>query len=107
MAQINIRTVLNPRDRRRFITFAWQIYRHDPLWVPPLVPDRMKLLNPAKSRFFTHGTAEFFIAYKDGKPAGTIMAAEDQSSNRMRKLNDCMIGFFECVDDQQVANTLV
>ncbi len=106
MAQIAIRSVKSITDRRRFITFAWQIYRHDPLWVPPLVPDRMKLLNPAKSRFFTHGTAEFFIAYKDGKPAGTIMAAEDQSSNRMRNLNDCMIGFFECVDDQQVANVL-
>lgn len=93
-------------DRRRFITFAWQVYKHDPLWVPPLVPERMKLLNPKTSQFLTHARADFFIAYKNGWPAGTIMAANDVSSNRLRKIKECMIGFFECIDDQTVANAL-
>jgi hypothetical protein len=93
-------------DRRRFITFAWRVYKHDPLWVPPLVPERMKMLNPKTSQFLTHSRADFFIAYKNGQPAGTIMAANDVSSNRLRKIKECMIGFFECIDDQAVANAL-
>ena len=103
---IEISRVKNWTDRRRFITFAWWIYKNDPLWVPPLVPERMKLLNPKTSQFLTHSRADFFIAYKNGRPAGTIMAANDVSSNRLRKVKECMIGFFECVDDQAVANAL-
>ena len=28
--------VTTASDRKQFATFPWQIYRHDPLWVPPL-----------------------------------------------------------------------
>jgi len=103
---ITIRKVSNALQRRRFVTFPWQIYKKDPLWVPPLVPDRMKQLNPQKGTFYAHGEADFFLAYKDRKLAGTIMAAVDHSSNKSRKLNDGMFGFFECIDDQAVAYQL-
>jgi GNAT superfamily N-acetyltransferase len=93
-------------QRRRFATFPWHIYQHDPLWVPPLLPERMKQLNPDKGSFFSHGEAEFFIAFRDGRLAGTIMAAVDHSSNKMRGLNDGMFGFFESLNDQQVADKL-
>jgi len=106
MSQIVIKQVKNWFQRRRYATFPWQIYKDDPLWVPPLIPDRMRQLNPRKGTFYTHGEADFFIAYKDGKPAGTIMAAVDHSSNTSRKLNDGMFGFFECIDDQAVADEL-
>jgi len=106
MPGIEIYRVKNWWQRRQFITFAWRVYRHDPLWVPPLVPERMKQLNPKKSLFFKHSSAEFFMAYKNGRPAGTIMAADDVSSNRLRQIKECMIGFFECINDQEVANAL-
>ena len=106
MSQIIIKQVKNWIQRRRYATFPWQIYKDDPLWVPPLIPDRMKQLNPRKGSFYNHGEADFFIAYKDGKPAGTIMAAVDHSSNTSRKLSDGMFGFFECIDDQDVADKL-
>ncbi|MCJ7694868.1 MAG: hypothetical protein MUO40_05515, partial [Anaerolineaceae bacterium] len=106
MSKIEIRKVDTKSDRRKFVTFAWQIYKDDPLWVPPLVPDRMKMIDPGQGKFFAHSEADFFIAYKDGKPAGTIMVADDKSSNKMRSLTDCMFGFFECIDDQAVANAL-
>ena len=70
------------------------------------IPERMKQLNPKKGTFFNHGEAEFFMAYKDGKLAGTIMAAVDHSSNELRNLQDGMFGFFECINDQAVADQL-
>jgi GNAT superfamily N-acetyltransferase len=106
MTNVTIQQVDNHQQRRRFATFPWQVYRHDPLWVPPLIPERMKQLDPQKGTFFKHGEADFFLAYRDGKPAGTIMAAEDRSSNQIRGLNDCMFGFFECINDPSVANKL-
>ncbi len=106
MSKIQLRKVNNTFQRRRFATFPWQIYKHDPLWVPPLVTDRMKQLNPLQGSFFNHGEADFFMAYKDGTLAGTIMAAVDHSSNQSRNLKDGMFGFFECIDDQGVADAL-
>ena len=106
MNSVTIKQVQTQRQRRQFATFPWQIYRHDPLWVPPLIPERMKQLNPQKGTFYHHGVADFFLAYKDGKLAGTIMAAEDRSSNQSRGLSDGMFGFFECINDPEVANKL-
>ena len=106
MNEIKIKTVENFIDRWRFATFPWQIYKDDPMWVPPLLPQRMKQLNPQKGTFYNHGEADFFLAFKDGELAGTIMAAVDHSSNQSRGLNDGMFGFFECLDDQKVADRL-
>lgn len=106
MTDITIIKVENHHQRRLFATFPWQIYRGDPLWVPPLIPERIKQLNPEKGSFYNHGEADFFLAYKDGNLAGTIMAAEDRSSNQSRGLNDCMFGFFECVNEPAVAYNL-
>ncbi|MFW5713448.1 MAG: GNAT family N-acetyltransferase [Brevefilum sp.] len=106
MPKITLKRVQNHLQRRKFATFPWKIYKDDPLWVPPLLPERMKQLNPKKGNFFSHGEADFFMAYRDGRLAGTIMAAVDHSSNQLRGLNDGMFGFFECINDQEVANYL-
>jgi len=106
MSNIEIQPVQTAAQRRRFVTFPWQIYQHDPLWVPPLVPERLKSIDPAQGVFFKRGIAEFFIAVKDGRPAGTICCADDKETNTARGTKDCMIGFFECIDDQDVAQAL-
>ena len=106
MNNIIIKQVKSQYQRRKYATFPWKIYKNDPLWVPPLIPERMKQLNPQKGTFYNHGEAEFFMAYKDGKLAGTIMAAVDHSSNELRNLQDGMFGFFECINDQAVADQL-
>jgi len=103
---IDIQPVRNARQKRTFLTFPWRIYRHDPLWVPPLLPERAKAIDPHKGVFFQRGEAEFFIAWRDGKPVGTICASEDRVTNQQRKRRDCMFGFFECIDDYQVAEAM-
>lgn len=106
MTQIYTHKVESKFQRRRFATFPWQIYRGDPLWVPPLLPERMKQLNPRKGTFYSHGEADYFLVYRDSKLSGTIMAAADHTSNTYRGLQDGMFGFFECIDDQAVADEL-
>ncbi len=103
MSAIEIIQVESTSQRQRFATFPWHIYRHDPLWVPPLLGERLKFIDPEQGVFFKRGLAEFFIALKDGRPAGTICCADDRETNAARGLKDCMVGFFECVQDQEVA----
>jgi GNAT superfamily N-acetyltransferase len=106
MSAIQVLPITNARQRRLFLTFPWKIYRNDPLWVPPLLPERRKTIDPARGTFFQRGKAEFFIAWRAGKPVGTICTADDQAVNSQRGLHDCMIGFFECIADYSVAEAL-
>ena len=103
---IDIRPVRTKREKQIFLTFPWHIYKKDPLWVPPLLPERRKTIDPKQGKFFQDGYAELFIAWKDGKPVGTISCAEDQSATRSRDFGECLIGFFECLDDYAVAEAL-
>ncbi len=107
MSAIDVRPVCTRRDRRTFLTFPWRIYRHDPLWVPPLLPERARTIDPARGVFFKRGEAEFFIAWRDGQPVGTICAAEDKSANESRGKRECLFGFLEFVDDHDVVAALL
>ncbi|HUW10338.1 MAG TPA: GNAT family N-acetyltransferase [Anaerolineae bacterium] len=107
MSTIQVRPVRNGEERRRFLTFPWVVYRDDPLWVPPLLPELAKRIDPKRGVFFKRGEAEFFVAWQDGKPVGTICAAEDPPTNEKTSSRDCIFGFFECLDDQRVADALL
>ncbi len=91
---------------RRFHLFARRVYAGDPLWVPPLIPERMKATSPRTGVFFRRGEAEFFVAYRGRAPVGTICASVDPPTNERRGAADCVFGFFECVEDYEVAEAL-
>jgi len=106
MTDIQVLPVRTARERRHFLTFPWRIYAGDPLWVPPLLSERAKTIDPQRGLFFKDGHANFFVAQQNGKPAGTIACAEDKNNTRSRGFGECMIGFFECVDNYAVAEAL-
>lgn len=103
---IEVRPAQNARERRTFLTFPWRVYSKDPLWVPPLLSEREKNIDPRRGLFFKHGYADLFVAWKDGTPAGTIACAEDTADTRDRGHAECMFGFFECIEDYSVAEAL-
>lgn len=107
MSEITLHPVRAKAHRREFATFPWKIYREDPLWVPPLIPDRLKVINPNQGVFFQRGEAEFWTARRGGKAVGTICAAEDPPINQKRGKRECLFGFLEYIEDYQVFKTLI
>lgn len=107
MSSIEVRPIRGARERRFFLTFPWRIYGDDPLWVPPLLPQRAATIDPERGLFFKRGQAEFFIAWRDGQPVGTICAAEDPPTNEERGKRECLFGFFECLEEYEVAEALL
>ena len=99
---IEVRKVCTQREREIFLTFPWKIYRGDPLWVPPILPERRKAIDPSRGMFFKNGYADFFIAWQNGKPVGTICCSHETTGDPA----ECSLGFFECVDDYEVAAAL-
>jgi GNAT superfamily N-acetyltransferase len=107
MSAIEVKSVATPKEKRTFLTFPWKIYKNDPLWVPPILSERAKVIDPVRGTFFQRGEAEFFIAWKNNKPVGTICAAEDPPTNQNRGTRECVFGFFEYIEDYQVFQALV
>ncbi|MCJ7736077.1 MAG: GNAT family N-acetyltransferase, partial [Anaerolineae bacterium] len=106
MKAIDVRLVANQRERRVFLHFPWRVYRDDPLWIPPLLPERARAMNPARGDWYSHGTADFFIAWRGNEPVGTVCAATDSHLSAFLDAPQCVFGFFECVDDDAVAAAL-
>jgi len=104
---IHIRPAETARDRRAIVTFPWRIYRNDPLWVPPLISERLARLDPQRNPFFQTGEAQPFLAYRQGKLVGTIAPAIDHRSNRYLGEKVAIFGFFEVVADYAVAKALL
>jgi GNAT superfamily N-acetyltransferase len=103
---IEVSQVTSQCDRDAFIKFQWQIYPDDPAWVPPLIIERKAFLDRKRHPFYKHGDAALFLARKNSKIAGRIMASDDPNYNSLHETNVGCFGLFECIDDREVAAAL-
>lgn len=106
---MTVRPARSPADLKRFIAFPYRLYRGDPLWVAPLRVDVATLLSKTKNPFFEHGDAEYFLAQRaDGVVVGRIAAIRNDAHGAFHadEKHVGFFGFFECVDDQAVADAL-
>lgn len=93
-------------DGRLFQTFPWKIYRDDPLWVPPLIPELRKRFSARTGAVAARAEVAAFLAYRGLRRVGRIAVANDRAMNRAAGRADCTFGFFESVHDQAVADSL-
>jgi GNAT superfamily N-acetyltransferase len=95
------------KDLKDFIQVAFDVYRDDPAWVPPLHMEITDRLTPGKNPFFEHAEVSLFTAWRDGKAVGRISAQIDHEHLRIHKDNTGFFGFFDTVNDQEVASALL
>ena len=62
----------NRKDVNRFIKFSYDLYRDDPLWVPPILSEMRNNMNKRKYPFFKHSEAEFLVVESDGQVLGRV-----------------------------------
>jgi GNAT superfamily N-acetyltransferase len=106
VSDVEISEVSSRWDRDAFIRFPWKIYANDPAWVPPLIIERKAFLDRKRHPFYRHGDAALFLARKNGKIVGRIMASDDPNYNSLHETNVGCFGLFECINDHDVAAAL-
>lgn len=106
MQEIKIKKVESKSDLNTFIKCQWNFYKNDPFWVPPLIMERKTLLSKEKNPFFKSAEADYFIAERNNEVVGRIAAIKNDVHLKYHNDNSGFFGFFECVNDQQVANAL-
>ena len=104
--EVKIVPVKDKKQKRTFIHFPWKIYKNDPHWVAPLLMDVKQKLNEKKHPFFEFGEIQLFVAYNGSEPVGRIAAIRNNRYNEFHKCKTGFFGFFECINDQSVANAL-
>src|SRR5579872_7104044 len=105
MPTVEVRPVSGLLGRRRFVDLPFRLYRGDPDWVPPLrlsVYDRISPRHPANATQRT----QLWMAWRGREPVGRIGACIDTTFDRLHEERWCWVGFFECIDDQDVADAL-
>jgi GNAT superfamily N-acetyltransferase len=103
---VRVQAARDRRDLKRFIDLPYRLHARDPLWVPPLRRDVETLLSRSKNPFFEHAQAEYFIAARDDEVVGRIAAISNRLHNQTHEDQVGFFGFFECIDDQAVADAL-
>ncbi len=106
MDNLIVKPVTSRADQKQFINFAWRHYQGDPNWVPPLLADHRRLLGYKPHPFHDDAEMQTFLALRDGQVCGRIAAMVNHAHNRRMGEKRGFFGFFESIDDQQVANSL-
>jgi hypothetical protein len=92
--------------RKAFVDFAWEVYKNDPAWVPPLKDEVHGLLNPKKNPWFEHARAQFWLAYRGDKVVGRISSQVDDLVMEHMGQGTGQWGMFEALDGE-VASQLI
>jgi hypothetical protein len=93
-------------DLARFFDVADRIYAGDPNWVAPLRSDLAKVFQD-ENPFFRHGEIQLFLATRGAETVGRIAAVLDKNHNSFHAEKAAFFGFFESIDDPEVAGKLL
>ncbi|MGC8779298.1 MAG: N-acetyltransferase [Anaerolineae bacterium] len=105
-AGIVIEPVTDAKGMLTFIKFPFKLYKGDPNWVPPFIEERRDFFDPRKNPFYEHARYQLFLARRGGELVGTIGAVINDNHNTFHNEQVGAFGFFECINDQAVADAL-
>ena len=103
MSDVTIHPVTTKAERKAFVDFAWEVYRNDPAWVPPLKDEVMGLLTPGNNPWFEHGRAALWVARRNGRIVGRISAQVDDLVQDHMAPGTGQWGMFEALDGNAAA----
>ncbi len=96
---LTIHPVMTKADKKAFVDFAWDVYKDDPAWVPPLKDEVMGLITAGKNPWFDHGEAAFWVARRGDKIVGRISAQVDELVQKHWEQGLGHWGMFEALDE--------
>ncbi len=102
-----VKPVRTRAERKAFIDLPYRLHSNSRQWVPPLRIERWMFLSTRQNAFFKHGSAELFLAWRDGRVVGRISAQIDRAFNEFHGNAWGMFGFLEFEDDPEALAALL
>lgn len=101
-----VKPVETSREKKLFLHLPWEFYKHDAYWIPPLQQNQKELTNLAPHPFYEKNLGQPFLALRDGKVVGRILAIVNYGHIERFQEQRGFFGFFECEDNQETADAL-
>ena len=106
-AKYTLKEVTSKALEQEFIDLHKRLYKGNRNWVCPLDEDIKAVFDPAKNKMFADGEAIRWVAYNnEGEVVGRIAAFYDNEHAYSYEQPTGGCGFFEAIDDQELANML-
>ena len=102
-----IKTVETAKELHAFVKFPLHLYKDCPYYVPNLYMDELSTLDPAKNPMGKYSKSRKFLAYKDGKLAGRVMAIINEIANKDWNHAEVRFGWMDFIDDKEVSKALI
>jgi ribosomal protein S18 acetylase RimI-like enzyme len=90
-------------ELKRFIRFPYELYKNDPVWVPPLLTEVAKQFDSRRNPTLDHCEYGLFLLEKEGEVIGRIAAFTDSIALKAWKEPIGLFGYFDSVDDDEAA----
>jgi GNAT superfamily N-acetyltransferase len=107
MAKVETFAIHGRKAVQEFIAFPYTLYRDDPYWVPPLWTAQQQLLETHQHPFCAHAEIQGFLARRGQHTVGRVAAIIDRNFNEVHHEQAGFFGFFEAVNDPEVAGCLL
>lgn len=104
---VTIKKVTTKQELKRFIRFNYELYKGNPYSVPDLYDDMLNTFNRRKNAAFEFCEADYFLAYKDGRPVGRVAAIINNRANETWGKKEVRFGWIDFTDDTEVSEALI
>lgn len=104
---VTIKVVENRRELKTFVQFPLDLYKDCPYYVPGITMDEMNTLDPRKNPMGKYSDSRMFLAYKDGKVAGRVIAIINHIANASWNHAEVRFGWMDFIDDMEVSRALI
>jgi len=104
---VSIKTVETKAELKAFIKFPLDLYKDCPYYVPNIYTDELTALDMEKNPMGKYCKARKFLAYKDGKVAGRVIAIINEIANRDWNHSEVRFGWIDFIDDMEVSKALI
>lgn len=104
---ITVVPVSGRRELKKFIRFKIKLYAGNPYAIPPLYADETEALLEGRNPALAVYDHQAFIARRDGKIVGRIVAIINHVSNRKEGTKYVRFGFIDFIEDFEVADALI
>src|ERR1044071_9775406 len=106
-ASLEVKPARSAREQKQFVDLPYRLHRHQAHWIAPLRMAQKDILDTARHPFYKTADVEKFLAYRDGRVVGRIMAILNRAHNELHDERAGFFGFFEVEEDYEAAAGLL
>jgi len=104
---IFIKEATTKKELTQFVKFPFSLFKNNKYWVPPIIKEELASFDKKTNPVFENAQAQFFLAYKDHKIVGRIVAIINRYETDVQQVKKMRFGWFDVENDIEITKALL